>query len=186
MIAGQVERAQAAGNLPVDSSVYAFPNDGPYFTIVYGQGARFLHEVRRQIGDDAFEASLREYVETFSDKQASPRALLDIFQRRSSANLNPLIWRFFSYDAYADPQPPSWSIQAPNGTWRGSARLSVEAPFSISKVEVWLDNRLLYSGAESSTRLDLSGVEPGSYALLVRVWDQRGIQLERARRVTVG
>jgi hypothetical protein len=184
-LAGLDEKARAAGSLPVDSSIYNFPNDGPYFTIVYRQGARFLDELRQAMGDAAFEAALLDEVAVFADKLASPRAVLDLFQRHTPANLNPLIARYFSYDAFGDQSPPNWRLEVPDSPWRASVPVSIGADFPVTQAEVWLDSRRLYRGDQNATTLDLSGVEPGDYALLVRIWDLRGVQFERARRVAV-
>jgi hypothetical protein len=184
-MSGLGERIQAAGGLPVDTSIYAFPNDGPYYTIVYRQGARFLDELRETMGDAAFDQALAEVVRTFADKIAWPGAVLDTFQRHSPVNLNPLIARYFSYTAFHDPAPASWRLEAPAGAWRGTVYLFFGAEFPISQVEVWLENRRLYTGEQNALTLSLDDVEPGDYALIVRVWDDRGVQFERARRVSV-
>jgi hypothetical protein len=111
--------------------------------------------------------------------------VLDTFQRHSPVNLNPLIARYFSYAAFHDPVPASWRLEAPAGDWRGTVYLFVGAEFPISQVEVWLENRRLYTGEQNALTLSLDDVEPGDYALMVRVWDHRGVQFERARRVSV-
>ena len=66
------------------------------------------------------------------------------------------------------------------------APIFVGAEFPVTRVELWLDSRPLYVGSENSVTLDLSGVEPGEYVLLARVFDHRGAQFERARRVSIG
>jgi hypothetical protein len=185
MVAGLDERARSAGGLPVDASVYDFADDGPYFVIVYRQGARFLEELRQTMGEAAFEAALAEEIGIFADKLASPRAVLDLFQRHTPTNLNPLIARYFSYGGFGDPSPARWQVELPESPWRGSVYLVVGAEFPLTGLEVWLDSRRLYSGEQNAITLDLSSVEPGDYALLVRIWDHRGVQFERARRVSV-
>jgi Peptidase family M1 domain len=177
--------ARVASNLPVDASIDSFASDPPYYGIVYNQGAAFLEELRSTVGDNAFEAAIREIVSTFADKIASPRAVLDIFQRNTSANLNPLIGRYFSYAAFKDPSPVDLRLDTTTSPWRGSASLSITAEFVVANVEVWLDNRRIYSGPQNNLTLDLHGIDPGDYALLVRLLDARGVQYERARRVTL-
>jgi hypothetical protein len=185
LLTGLDDRVRAAGGQPVDTSVDDFFDDGPYFTVVYRQGARFLDELRQAMGDAGFEAALREEVDIFADKLASPRAVLDIFQRYSLANLNPIIGRYFSYKAFGDPGPSSWRLELPDNPWGGSAYLFVGADFPVSWIEVWIDGRRLYVGEQNALNLDLTDVEPGEYALLVRLWDHRGVQFERAHRVSV-
>lgn len=183
--AGLDERVRAAGNRPVDSTVYDFPDNPPYITIVYSRGARLLDDLRAALGEAAFEAALADEVRVFSGKLASPLAVLDLFQRHSPVNLNPLLAGYLSYPAVQDPQPPDWEVDLPPLPWRGSRSLLVRAAFPLSRLEVWLDGRLLASGPSSAPNLDLSGVEPGEYLLLVRAWDERGVAFERAERVAV-
>ena len=185
ILAGLDERVRRAGNLPLDSTVYDFPTDEPYFATIYNRGAGFLDELRGTIGDAAFEAALAEEVRLFSGKLASPQAVLDLFQRRTPINLNPLFARYFSYPAVRDPEPARWQLDLPSTPWRSAAPLSVRADFSVTRLEAWLDGRLLYTGPPSAATLDLSGVEAGEYVLLVKVWDRRGVVFERAERIAV-
>lgn len=177
---------RVSGSTPLNSTVYDFPDDGAYFGVVYRRGARFLDELRQTMGDGPFEEALRDIVATYTDKIATPRAVLDLFQRHSDANLNPLIVRYFTYGAFTDPRPPSWRVESPDGPLVGSLDLFVGAEFPLAQVEVWLDQRQLYAGPENALRLELSGVEPGEYVLLVKVLDPGGALFERARRVRVG
>ena len=177
--------ARLTNDLPVDTSIDSFASDPPYFNVVYHQGTAFMDELRSALGDSVFQTAIREIVSTFADKIASPRAVLEIFQRNTSVNLNPLIGRYFSYAAFKDPAPASLRLETTSSPWRGSASVSIGTDFTVSNVEVWLDNRRIYSGPRNNLTLDLRGVEPGDYALLVRVLDGRGVQYERARRVTL-
>lgn len=176
---------RVAGGTPVNSTVYDFPDDGAYFGVVYRRGARFLDELRQTMGDGPFEEALRDVVATYADRLATPRAVLDLFQRHTEANLNPLISRYFTYGAFSDPQPPGWRVEAPDGPLGGALDLFVGAEFPLAQVEVWLDQRQLYVGPDNSLRLDLSGVEAGEYVLLVKVLDPAGALFERAQRVRV-
>jgi hypothetical protein len=111
--------------------------------------------------------------------------VLDIFQRHTQANLNPLVSRYFSYGAFDDPAPARWQIETPDGSWRGSVRVFIGAEYPVAQVELWLDNRRMYAGAENAVTLDVSGIEAGEYVLLAKVFDHRGALYERARRITV-
>jgi hypothetical protein len=175
----------ANAGAPVDATVYDFPDDGPYYQVVYRGGARFLEQLRQTLGDEVFRAALAEVVSRYADKLASPRAVLDGFQQQTTTNLNPLIGCYFSYGAFDDPAPAVWRVELPGGALSGSADLFVGAEFPVTQVEVWLDSRRLYAGSNNALQLDLSDVEPGDYLLLVRILDHRGAQFERARRVTV-
>jgi hypothetical protein len=179
------ERLREAGNLPLNASVSDFQTNAAYFPTIYVQGARFLDELRGVMGDLAFEAALAEEVRIFRGKLASPLAVLDLFQRQTAANLHPVIGRYFSYAAYSDPAPLGWRLELPAGAWRDSVGLTVRADFAISRAEVWLDGRLIAVGAQPDLGFEVGDLEAGEYLLLVRVWDQRGVQLERAERVVI-
>lgn len=184
--AGLDERVRAAGSRPVDSAIYDFSDNTPYVTIVYSRGARLLDDLRAAMGSAAFEAALADEVRVFSGKLASTPAVLDLFQRHTSVNLNPLLASYLADAAIQDPAPPRWEVDLPPSPWQGNRALLVRAAFPVSRVDVWLDARLLASGASSAPSLDLSGVAPGEYLLRVRAWDDRGVAFERAERVTVG
>ena len=182
---GLEARVLAAGGRTVDAAITEFPDDGPYFTTVYRQGAYFLEQLRQTAGEAAFEAALRELVSTYADGLATPLAVLDLFQRHAQTDLTPLFARYFAYRAYTDAGPGDWRLELPDGALSGPVPLFVSADFPLTKVEVWLGSRLLFAGQQNALSLDFTGVEPGDYVLLVRVWDQRGFQLERAQQVTV-
>ncbi len=188
--AGVYDRTMAGGgSVPVDSGVYDFASDIPYFNVVYRRGARFLDALYGHLGDAAFWALLREHVATFRDRIASPRAFLEAARDRavaaSAAPLTPLIAEYFSYGAFRTATPRVWSVEAPAGVWSGSAALFVGAEFPVTRVQVWLDARRMADGPENALTLDLSDVEAGSYVLLVRVWDHDAVLFERARRIEV-
>ncbi|MGE3271720.1 MAG: M1 family aminopeptidase [Chloroflexota bacterium] len=176
-----------AGSAPgfIDGSVYDFPADPPYFSVVYRRGARFLEALHDQLGNDAFWTLIREYVDTNRDRVASPRAFLDRAQAASAASLGPLVRQYTAYGAFQDTERPVWNVDAPAGPWSGTVPLFVAAEFPVTRVEVWLDARKLADGPANALTLDLADVEPGEYVLLVRVYDHRDVRFERARRVTV-
>jgi hypothetical protein len=178
-----VIRGGGAG--PVDGGITDFAGDGPYYATVYRRGARFLHELRGQLGDGAFTELVREHVATHRDRLATPRAFLDRAQSVTQANLNPLFGEFFSYSAFRYSTPQAWSLEAPAIPWQGSVELFVGAEFPVTRVEFWLDSRLLVGGPENSVNVDLAGVQAGEYVLLARVWNHDGVVFERARRVDI-
>jgi hypothetical protein len=169
----------------VDGTVYEFPSDPPYFGVVYRRGARFLEVLHAQLGDGPFWQLLREHVDTHRDRVASPRAFLERAQSATPASLNPLIAEYFGYGAFRAPTPKAWSIESPVAPWTGSVPLFVAAEFPVTRVQVWLDSRKLADGPANAVNLDLSGLEAGSYVLLVRVWDHEDVLFERTRRVEV-
>jgi hypothetical protein len=169
----------------VDGSVYDFPSDSPYFGVVYRRGARFLEMLHDRMGDGPFWSLLREYLATYHDRIASPRAFLDRAQATSPVSLGPLISEYFSYGAFRTPTPRNWTVEAPPGPWSGTASVFVAADFPVSRVQVFLDQRRMADGPSNNLTLDLADVEPGAYVLLVRIWDHDDVLFERARRVEV-
>ena len=186
LAAGVYERTIAgSASGPVDGSVYDFPSDPPYFGVVYRRGARFLEALHGRLGDGPFWQLLREHVDTYRDRIASPRAFLDRAQAASPTPLGPLIREYLGYGAFQGETTAIWSLEAPDGVWTGSAALFVGAEFPVTRVQVWLDSRRLADGPANALTLDLTDVDPGAYVLLVRVWDHQDAVYERARRVEV-
>jgi len=173
------------GNGPVDSAIADFSADPPYYAVVYRRGARFLHALRDRLGDATFAELLRDHVTTHRDRLATPRAFLDRVQASTTTNLNPLIAEFFRYGAFHYPNRQTWTLEAPTAPWRDAASVFIGAEFPITRVELWLDSRLLAGGTENAVTVDLSGVPSGEYVLLARVWNHEGAIFERARRVEV-
>lgn len=169
----------------VDGSVYDFPSDPPYFGLVYRRGARFLEALHGRMGDGPFWSLIREHVATYRDRIASPRAFLDRAVATSPAPVGPLVAEYFSYGAFRTPGPRTWTVEAPPGTWSGTAALFVAADFPLSRVQVFLDQRQMADGPSNNLTLDLADVEPGSYVLVVRVWDHDEVLFERGRRVEI-
>ena len=101
----------------VDSAVFEWPA-GPisggdwtscdgYFHAVFDKGTEFLNAVRATMGDEAFFGAMREYIELHRHEVVSGRGLLDHLQRRTEADLLPLLQLYLgSYDS-PTPTPPS-------------------------------------------------------------------------------
>lgn len=183
---GLAARLAAAGHRPVSSGIAGFASDGPYYAVVYRQGAAFLRDLHQALGEAEFFALLGEYVQTFRDKLATPRALLDLAQRHAGQNLSPLFAAYFGYGAFTYPEPRRWTLQTPASPWSGPVQLGVAAEFPIAAVEFWLDDRRLPSGPDGTATVDASALAPGEYLLLARIFDDQGALYERAERVRVG
>jgi hypothetical protein len=105
----------ACSSRPVDSAVFAWPADATtggdwtscdgYFHAVFYQGTEFITEVRRAMGDDAFFAAMRDWVEREQHGFASARDLLRLWMRRTDADLLPIYARYLEN---ADPRPYRW------------------------------------------------------------------------------
>jgi hypothetical protein len=187
----QIQQIQSAPiRASLDSSLYEFSDDGPYFAAIYRPAARMMLELRDVMGAEAFDAALREYVSIHSHRIATPRALLDLLQRRTASNLNPTISRYVNYGAFDYPTPQLWSSTLSSSTLSGSAQLVLEASFPIGLAEVWLDNQPLVSrdiaGArEANLALDLRGSSAGEHVLQTSIRNDEGAQFEQDIRVTI-
>ncbi|MGB0384325.1 MAG: M1 family metallopeptidase [Ardenticatenaceae bacterium] len=84
------ESLQAAeGNPPLSQSTEQLRgNQDIYYALIYGKGALFLDELRKEIGDDAFFAALRDYHTNNRFKIAPPIHLLTAFEARSQRPLD--------------------------------------------------------------------------------------------------
>ena len=169
----------------VDGAVTDFASDPPYFEVVYRRGARFFDALHDRMGHEQFMELLRQYVATFRDRVATPRAFLDLAQTLAPSDLNPLVSQYVRYGAFGYSRSQGWTLETAPSPWSGSASVFVGAEFPVSRVELWLDQRRMASGPENAVTLDLSGVEPGEYVLLARVLNHEGVVFERARRVEV-
>jgi hypothetical protein len=72
----RVNRFQPAGW--VDSTIYEHQAFRPYVDAVYLRGAQFLQAMREQVGDEAFDALLRTYVEGLGQDIASAEDFLQL------------------------------------------------------------------------------------------------------------
>ena len=59
-----------------------------YSAIVYGRGPLFFVELRNSMGNEAFDAFLREYAETFSWEESNPEFLQSLAEKNCSCDLD--------------------------------------------------------------------------------------------------
>ncbi|MFN0073505.1 MAG: M1 family metallopeptidase [Chloroflexota bacterium] len=176
--------------MPISTPIYTFSSDNPYFVAIYRPGAHLLHELRESMGAQVFDQVIREYVRIHSHRLATPRSFIDLLQRRTDVNLNPIARRYVDYGAFSYSAPQVWSVTLSESAPPGTVDLTVSAAFSVGKFEVWLDSLRLVSqdlgGAQGTTvRLDPRGSAPGERVLLTRVWNDEGALFEQAARITV-
>ncbi len=100
----------------VDSPVFAW-EAGPisggdwtscdgYFHAVFDQSSEFLNGVRSEMGDDAFFAAMRAFIDQYRHDVVNGQTLLDHLQRRSEADLRPLYRQYLAaYDSSAPERP---------------------------------------------------------------------------------
>ena len=90
----------ACGSRPVDSEVFAWEAGATsggdwtscngYFESVFYRGTEFLNAVRSAMGDDAFFAAMRDWVDKYRHGFVTGDRLLRHLQRRTDADLAPI------------------------------------------------------------------------------------------------
>jgi aminopeptidase N len=83
------------GDEIVDQPTDAFPNAGTYGTTIYGKGALGFQAIHEEIGDDAFYAGLKAYVEQERFGVALPEDLKGAFEQASGKDLTELWHHWF-------------------------------------------------------------------------------------------
>jgi hypothetical protein len=85
---------------PIDRSIYDFGGYlQPYLTYrdsIYLEGAQFMEDLRKLIGDEAFFTFLRDYVETNKYQLSSTEKFFTILEKHTSQDLTTLKQTYFS------------------------------------------------------------------------------------------
>lgn len=71
-------------------SLKEFDSSWQYSSIVYSKGAIFISELRRELGDEIFLKTLRQYFQTFKFKNATTEDFRNICQENSDKDLTDL------------------------------------------------------------------------------------------------
>lgn len=79
-------------------SLREFDSSWQYSSIVYSKGAMFIHEIREEMGDEAFIKALREYFEAFKFKNATTEDFYNICQKNTDKPLNNLFNQWLNTD----------------------------------------------------------------------------------------
>ncbi len=85
---------------PVDATIYTYDQSASFITSMYGQAARFLHELRETMGDEAFFAFLRDYYTAYAGQLVTGQDFKAMAREHSSSDLTPLFEAYF-----ANPEP---------------------------------------------------------------------------------
>jgi len=80
---------------PVDRTIYDFSSTPEYFDQLYGQAARFLGDLRGQMGDEAFFKFVRAYRRQGEGKLMTGEDFLDLLFVSTDEDLQPLVDRYF-------------------------------------------------------------------------------------------
>jgi hypothetical protein len=81
----------------VDSTLYNTPGYRPYRDAVYLNGALFLDELRSRVGDEAFFAFLKDYLQQYSHRIATSADFFTTLRDHSDADWSDLLTRYFQY-----------------------------------------------------------------------------------------
>ena len=122
MVAGHRQAVATYGDRPLDTTIYDYPSDPVYFSILYRKGALFLDEVRKLLGDDGYYALLRNFVGANRYGVASTTGFLRLLRERLPGAGPTLVGRYFSAGAVrmaygeviATPAPSATAIPSPS------------------------------------------------------------------------
>jgi len=79
----------------IDMLIYQFRNNRDYINAVYRRGAEFVRDLRETMGDPAFSAFMKEYVQRYSYQLAKSRDFFALVQEFTTADLMPLQETYF-------------------------------------------------------------------------------------------
>ncbi len=85
---------------PVDASIYSYARSADFIPSMYGQAARFLRDLRAQMGDEAFFAFLQDYYATYRGRMVTGRDFKELAREYADTDLTPLFEAYF-----ANPDP---------------------------------------------------------------------------------
>ncbi len=91
--------SKGMATLPINQAVYRFSDTSTYVQAVYVSGTRFLLDVRKMIGDQAFAAFLQDYGQRQRDRLVTQAEFLALLRVRTGPRLDKLLPTYF------DPVP---------------------------------------------------------------------------------
>lgn len=80
----------------IDFGVYDYDSSLAYIDAVYRRGLIFLNKVRQLMGDDAFDAAMRDYYSAQSYKVTTSDAFFDALAKHSTKDISSLLRDYFS------------------------------------------------------------------------------------------
>jgi aminopeptidase N len=79
----------------VDTSIYDGGGQRPYWDKVYLTGARFLEDLRKQVGDEIFFAFLKDYYTQYVGRRATGTDFFRVFHQNTAADITELLTQYF-------------------------------------------------------------------------------------------
>ncbi len=83
---------------PIDIPIYDFPTTADYIHQIYGQGARFLGDLRAFMGDAQFFAFVKAYQTAGTARIMKKADFFNILESFTDGDLTPLIDQYFNLD----------------------------------------------------------------------------------------
>ena len=80
----------------IDLSIYDYPDTKAYVDAIYKRGFLFLNNLRKAIGDGAFDAAMRDYYQKESYRVTTQDAFFDAIAAHSSEDISPLVKDYFA------------------------------------------------------------------------------------------
>lgn len=79
----------------INQAVYDYPGFAPYRNSVYLHGAQFFEDLRQRMGDNAFFAFLKDYVQQYKGKIATRADFFNVLSQYTSADISDLLSKYF-------------------------------------------------------------------------------------------
>ncbi len=79
----------------VDTPIYDAGGQRPYWDKVYLTGARFLEDLRKQVGDEIFFKFLKDYYTQYAGKRATGADFFRVFHETTAADITDLMVKYF-------------------------------------------------------------------------------------------
>ncbi|MBN1310902.1 MAG: M1 family metallopeptidase [Anaerolineae bacterium] len=81
---------------PVDATIYSYERSDYFIPSMYGQAARFIRELRKQMGDADFFEFLQDYQATYRWRCVTAQDFFDTVRRHHDGDLAPLLKAYFA------------------------------------------------------------------------------------------
>jgi hypothetical protein len=87
--------SKGMATLPINQPIYNFADTSTYVQAVYVSGTRFLLDVRKVIGAQAFTAAIQDYLRRYQDRIATHTDLLAVLRNQAGPALDKLLPIYF-------------------------------------------------------------------------------------------
>jgi len=84
----------------INLSVSSYPTYDQYRNGVYLNGALFLQDLRKLVGDEAFFAFIKDYATHYAYQLVTTRDFFALLEQHTSADISPLLSEYFDPSLY--------------------------------------------------------------------------------------